>query len=219
MEKHPGKHSAPHPTDDIQIIRRMMEQSTKFVSLHGLAGVVAGTAALAGAAFVWIFLLRDPAATDFNRTQEALILLAVAVAVLAVSIGAGLWFAWRKAHRDGQKLMNGVTCRILYALAVPLLAGGMFCLIFLLRGDVRTVISATLIFYGLALVAASRYTYGEIHYLGLTEIATGLAAALLGRYGILLWAFGFGVCHIVYGLVMYLKYDSDKNGERIDFGT
>ncbi len=147
--------------------------------------------------------------------------MAVAVAVLVVSIGAGLWLACRKAHRSGHKLMNRVTYRILYALAVPLVTGGIFCMVQLLRGDLYTVISATLIFYGLALVAASRYTYGEIHYLGLTEIVTGLAAALLNGYGIFLWAFGFGVCHIVYGLVMYLKYDNDKkkNDERIDFGT
>ncbi len=197
----------------------MMERSTKVLSLHGLSGVIAGAAALAGAAFAWVFLLRDPASTDFNTTQEALILFAVAMAVLAVSIAAALGLAMRKAHRVGQKLMNGVTYRILYALALPLVAGGVFCMIYLLRGDVRTVISATLIFYGLALVAASRYTYGEVHYLGLTEIATGLAAALLNRYGIFLWAFGFGVCHIIYGLVMYLKYDRDKSDERIDFGT
>jgi hypothetical protein len=205
-------------TEDIRAIREMMERSTKFLSLNGMSGIVAGFAALAGAAGAWFYLLRDPAATDFNYFQEAMILLAIAAGVLVVSLGAGMWLAWRKARRSGQKLLNSVTYRILYALAVPLVAGGVFCLIYLLRGDVRMVISATLIFYGVALVAASRYTYGEVHYLGLTEIVLGLAAALFDRNGLMFWALGFGVCHIVYGLVMYLKYDKSNDG-RIDFGA
>jgi hypothetical protein len=202
-------------TEDIRVIREMMERSTKFLSLNGMSGIVAGIAALAGAAFAWLHLLNDPGATGYNRFQEAMILLADAVAVLAVSLGAGLWLAGRKARRSGQKLLNHVTYRILYALAVPLVAGGVFCLTYMLRGDVRMVISATLIFYGVALVAASKYTYGEIHYLGLTEIVLGLAAAMFDRSGIVFWALGFGVCHIVYGLVMYLKYDKKSDG-RID---
>lgn len=202
-------------TEDIRAIREMMERSTKFISLSGMTGVIAGIAALAGAAFAWIYLLCDPGRTDFNHFQEAMILLADALAVLAISVGAGLWLAWRKAHRNGQRLMNSVTYRILYALAVPLVAGGVFCLVYLLRGDVRTVISGTLIFYGIALVSASKHTYKEIHYLGLTEIVMGLAAAIFDRNGIMFWAIGFGICHIIYGLVMYLKYDKKRDG-RVD---
>lgn len=205
-------------TEDIRVIRELMEKSTKFLSLSGLAGVIAGTAALAGAAFAWFYLLRNPAMTEFTRMQEMLILLAVAIAVLCVSVGAGVWLAWRKSRRSRQPLLNKAAYRVLYAMAVPLVAGGIFCLIYLLRGDVRTVVSGTLLFYGIALVAASKHTYGEVHWLGLTEIALGLCAAFFDRYGIVFWALGFGVCHIAYGLAMYLKYDR-KGNERIDFGT
>lgn len=198
-------------SEDIKIIREMMERSSKFLSLHGLAGVFAGVIAIMGAAFAWFYLLRDPSLTDYSRMHEMLILLADAVAVLILSVGVGVLFACRKARRSGQKLMNKVTYRALYAMAVPLAAGGIFCLIYLLRGDVRTVISATLIFYGIALVAASRYTFSEIHYLGLTEIILGLAAAYFDQKGIVFWTLGFGVCHILYGLIMYLKYDRTKD--------
>ncbi len=205
-------------TEDIRAIREMMEKSSKFLSLSGLSGVIVGFAALGGAAFAWFYLLRDPAMTDFTRIQEMLILLADAMVVLAVSVGAGLLMAWRKAQKIGQPLLNKVTYKIVYAMAVPLVAGGIFCLIYLFRGDVRTVISGTLLFYGIALVAASRYTYGEIHWLGLTEIVLGLAAALFDQRGIVFWSLGFGLCHIVYGLVMYMKYDRRSDG-RVDFGT
>ncbi len=205
-------------TQDIKAIREMMEKSTKFLSLSGLSGVIVGFAALGGAAFAWFYLLRDPSLTDYTHFQEMMILLADALVVLAVSVGVGLLMAWRKAKKIGQPLLNKVTYRIMYAMAVPLVAGGIFCLIYLFRGDIRTVISGTLLFYGIALVAASKYTYGEIHWLGLTEIVLGLAAAQFAQKGIIFWSLGFGLCHIVYGLVMYLKYDR-KSNERVDFGT
>lgn len=200
-----------NPNEDIRTIRAMMEKSSKFLSLHGLSGVIAGTAAILGAAFAYFYLLRDPSMTDYTTRQEMLILLADALVVLAVSIGFGAWLSGRKARKSGQKLFSKLSRHWLYAFALPLVAGGLFCLIYLFRGDLRTVISATLIFYGLALASAAHYTYGEIRWLGITEIALGLAAALTARYGILFWALGFGVCHIAYGLVMYLKYDR-RNG-------
>lgn len=193
--------------EDIKVIREMMEKSSKFLSLSGLSGVMIGITALFGAAFAYFYLLRDPSLTDYNHMQEMIILLVDAIFVLVISIGGGIYFSYKKAKKNGQKFFNKMAYRILYSLAVPLVAGGLFCLIYLFRGDLRTVISGTLLFYGLALVNASKYTYGEIHYLGLTEILLGLAAALLGRYGILFWTLGFGVSHIVYGLAMYVKYD------------
>ncbi len=198
--------------EDIKVIREMMERSSKFLSLSGLSGVAAGVTAILGAAFAYFYLLRDPGATDYNSFQESLILLADALVVLVLSLGIGFYMSWRKAQRNGAGLFNKVTYRILYSLAVPLVAGGIFCMIYLLKGDIRTVIAATLIFYGLALVNASKYTYGEIHYLGLTEIVLGLLAAVFGRCGLLIWTLGFGVCHVLYGLVMHFKYDARRNG-------
>ena len=65
-----------------------------------------------------------------------------------------------------------------------------------------------LIFYGLALLNAGKFTYGEIFYLGILEIITGLIAALLPSQGLIFWIVGFGILHIVYGLVMYRKYEA-----------
>jgi hypothetical protein len=196
--------------EDIKAIREMMEKSTKFLSLSGLSGVVAGCIATAGAVFAYLYLLRDPSLTDYNLMQETLILLADAFVVLFFSIGFGIYFSWKKAKKNKQRLFNSVTKHILYSLAVPLIAGGLFSFIFLLRGEIGIVTSATLIFYGLGLVFASRYTFDEIHYLGITEIVLGLLAAVFLHKGVLFWTIGFGLCHIVYGLAMYLKYDYKK---------
>lgn len=185
----------------------MMEKSSKFLSLSGFAGVIAGITAIIGAAFAYFYILRDPSATGFTRSENVWILVVVALLVLAISIGGAIYFSWKKARRKQQKLYNKVTLKTIYNLSIPLITGGIISIIILLRGDVALVAPITLIFYGLALVNASKFTYEEIHYLGITEIILGIIAAIFLYHGIFFWTLGFGVCHIIYGLIMYKKYD------------
>ncbi len=185
----------------------MMEKSTRFLSLSGLSGVMAGITAIAGAAFAWLYILNTPLAIGFDCYHQMTIMLADAILVLLISLGFGVYFSAKKAKKSKQKLFNKVTLKTFYNLCVPLVTGGLFSLICLYRGDLVIIASVTLIFYGLALVNASKYTYDEIHYLGITEIVLGIGAAVFMHYGIIFWTIGFGVCHIIYGLIMYKKYD------------
>jgi hypothetical protein len=193
--------------DDLKMIREMMEKSSKFLSLSGLSGVIAGVTAIAGAAFAYFYLLRDPGLTNYLRIEEAMILLADAFIVVVVSISAAIFLSKKKAKKTGQQLINTMTLRIIYHFAVPLITGGIFAFIFLLRGKFQIAFSSTLLFYGLALVNASKFTYKEIHYLGITEIIIGLLAVLLPHNSLLFWVIGFGICHILYGMLMHFKYD------------
>lgn len=193
--------------EDIKAIREMMEKSSKFLSLSGFSGILAGVTATVGAAFAWFYLLRNPEATNFNRMQELTILLADAILVLGLSVSFALYFSWKKAKKNNMKLINKTTLKTIYNLGIPLLAGGIFSVICLWRGDVEIVASTTLIFYGLGLINASKYTFEEIHYLGITEVLLGIGAAIFLTHGIIFWTIGFGVCHIVYGAILYKKYD------------
>jgi hypothetical protein len=196
--------------EDLKMIREMMEKSSKFLSLSGLSGVIAGITAIIGATFAYFYLLRDPAMTNYTRMQEMMILLTDALIVLFISIGTAIFLSKRKAAKTGQRLINKITLRLMYHFAIPLVTGGILSLVFLLKGDVQIVVSLTLIFYGLALLNTSKFTYNEIQYLGITEIICGLLAILLPHNGVLFWTIGFGVCHIFYGLIMYFKYDRKK---------
>ena len=193
--------------DDLKAIREMMEKSTRFLSLSGLSGIMAGIIAIAGAAFAWFYILSNPSATGLDRTQQLTVLLVDAVLVLGISIGFGIYFSATKARKSKQKLFNKVTQKTLYNLSIPLIAGGIFSFICLVRGDVEIIAATTLIFYGLALVNASKYTFDEIHYLGITEIILGIGAAIFLHTGIVFWTVGFGICHIIYGVILYKKYD------------
>ena len=202
--------------EDLKHIRSMMERSSKFLSLSGFSGIAAGTIALAGAAIAY-FVVFKQGMVKYDEYMRALggwstasirIQMAIlAILVLVCAIGAAWYFSLRKAKRAGTRLWTSAARRTLYHFMIPLATGGIFCIALVMNNDIRMLGSAMLIFYGLALVNSGKYTVDEVHYLGLSEIALGILAGFFLNYGLLFWAFGFGVMHIVYGIRMYYKYD------------
>ncbi len=192
-------------------IRSMMERSSRCISLSGLSGVFSGIFALIGA---YLAIDRFETASDKYRVigGEELIditifFFEIAGAVLVSSLLVGTLLTIRNSKRKGIKIWDNSTKRLLINLAIPLIAGGLFCLVLLFHGIIGLVAPATLIFYGLALLNASKYTFDDIRYLGLCEIVLGLAGSFFIGYGLLFWAIGFGLLHIIYGTVMYFKYE------------
>jgi predicted lysophospholipase L1 biosynthesis ABC-type transport system permease subunit len=199
---------------DIESIRQLMERSVKFLSLSGLSGVLAGVYALAGAAVAYTILYQQQKTPfDFHdaQTKATMVmsrLMQVAIIVLIASLVTGYVLALRKSRKLGTQLWNATSKRLLINLAVPLVTGGVFILLSLSKGYYGVVAPGMLIFYGLALINASSNLFDEMRYLGYTEIVLGLAAAAFIGYGLLFWALGFGVLHVIYGVMMYKKYDS-----------
>jgi hypothetical protein len=197
---------------DIASIRTMMERSVKFISLSGMSGVMAGLYAIGGAIAAY-FIVHYPI-SPFNyriysihdsNTLWKLVL--IATLILVASIGTGIWFSHQKAKRHNLTLWNAASKKLFTNLSIPLVTGGIFILILLSSGHFGIAAPASLIFYGLALIHASALTYDEIRYLGYTEIILGLISSLFPGYGLIFWVIGFGLLHIIYGLVLYNKYD------------
>lgn len=180
--------------EDIKAIRKIMEESTRFLSLSGLSGVLAGIAALAGALIAWLFI------------DDTWSLMVVAAAVLVLSLSVAFWLSVKKAKREGKHFWTPVSRKMLVHLFIPLVTGGILALVFMSQGNMQLVVPVFLIFYGLALVNAAKYTLGEIFYLGILEIITGLVLTIFPGWWLIGWSFGFGILHVVYGLVMYGKY-------------
>lgn len=193
--------------DDIRDIRQMMNRSTQFLSLSGLAGVMAGIYALVGAWFAQIMLdnHRDQYVTLESSTFKSIV--AIAAGVLVLSVITALVLSHFKAKKRNERLWNNSSRRLLANFMIPLVTGGIFTLL-LIRNEVYGLIApATLIFYGLACVNASKHTLRDVRYLGITILILGLICTEYSGYGLLFWALGFGVSHIVYGAIMYFKYD------------
>lgn len=200
--------------NELSSIRNMMERSSKFISLSGLSGILAGVYALIGAALAWYVLKDNPETRHFSffESLSAAIniivsLIIIATGVMLASVITALVLSARKAKRTGQPIWGKTSQALLFHLAIPLFTGGIFILTLLNQGNLNLVAPAMLIFYGLSLVSASNFTFTDVKYLGLCEIFLGLVAACLPAYGLLFWALGFGVLHIVYGSMMYIKYD------------
>jgi len=196
--------------EDIQTIKEMMSKSTQFMSLSGISGILAGMYALVAAYFAYSSIYSNQTYLAYRKadiTSESITsLVLIAMVTLILSIGSGVFFSGRKAKRNNETLWNEQAKRLLINLAIPLATGGLLCLILLAKGFVGIVAPLTLIFYGLALVNASKYTLTEVRGLGILEIALGLIAMQFMGYGLLFWAIGFGILHIIYGISMYLKH-------------
>lgn len=199
--------------NDLAEIRSMMERSSRFISLSGLTGVVTGIYALAGAAVAWYLMRQEGVQLEHGLARGvvgatlSLQLLLVGLVVLLLALVTGIWLTIRKSRKTGQSIWDKTAQKLLVSMLIPLVTGGILCLIFMARGFVSVVAPLTLIFYGLALVNGSKYTLSDIHTLGMLQIGLGLLAAVFLGYGLLFWAIGFGVLHIAYGFLMYRKYD------------
>ncbi|MEQ9442373.1 MAG: hypothetical protein RIG62_25260 [Cyclobacteriaceae bacterium] len=192
---------------DITEIRSMMERSSRFISLSGLSGVMAGVYALAGAGVAHACLSQYRAGQLGSYGTVVGYLFIIAATVLLLAVGTGIWLTTRRARRQGQKVWDATARRLIIHLLIPLVAGGVFCLILVGQGYTGIVAPSMLMFYGLALINASKYTLTDVMYLGLAEVALGLLSAIVIGYGLLFWAIGFGVLHLVYGASMYYKYE------------
>jgi hypothetical protein len=193
--------------DDISEIKQLMNRSSRFLSLSGLSGILIGIYALGGA-FLTHYLLnviRNKGLTIDEHEVFDLVLLAIAV--LFASILTALFLSYRKAKQKGYKIWDAGSKNFLISLLIPLVTGGIFGLVLIHWKFYVLIAPITMIFYGLALINASKYTYDSIFYLGLSEVILGLLSAFYPGYGLFFWAAGFGVLHIIYGFVMYYKYD------------
>jgi hypothetical protein len=203
--------------EDLKAIRKIMEESTRFLSLSGFSGIFLGLFAIAGAVFAW-FLVLDKGNISFDRNlnsfsgndAEYIIwkMLAVALVVLVFSVTTAVYLSIRNAKQSGISFWSPASRRLLLNLIIPLAAGGLFALILSIQNQILLIIPVFLIFYGLALINAGKFTYSEIFYLGLFEILTGLLSALFPAQGLLFWILGFGILHIVYGVMMYRRYEA-----------
>lgn len=209
---------------DLAHIRTLMDRSTRFISLSGLSGVFAGVVALAGAwvaqYHVAVYAALPGDVLTYGTLRHGLLdtnglpvtLLLDAVIVLALALVGATWFTWRRSQHLGQGLWNPAARRLMWNLLIPLAAGGLVCLALMYHGLPGLVAPATLVFYGLALLNASKYTLEEIRWLAVSELLLGVIACFWIGAGLMFWALGFGVLHIVYGGLMWVRHERGADG-------
>jgi hypothetical protein len=198
--------------NDISEIKNMMNRSSRFISLSGLSGILAGIYSLIGAYLAYQTIYFDgvelgPYKTLVISEFAVYKLLIIAAAVAFLSIVTGIFLTVRKAKRQGERIWDQSSQRLIINFLIPLLTGGILILYLIEKNQFSLISTLTLVFYGLACVNASKYTLGDIRYLGITLLVLAFISLWFIGYGLLFWTLGFGVCHIFYGSMMYFKYE------------
>ncbi|MEN8138432.1 MAG: hypothetical protein ABFR62_08360 [Bacteroidota bacterium] len=194
--------------EDLAEIRNLMNKSSKFLSLSGISGVLAGIYALIATyvinKFVPELLSWNYVHIELLKNSDVLVLISVGLVTLVLAITTGVAITFFQVRKENETLWNTGSKLLFTNLMIPLAAGGIFSLILIFKGMIGLIAPVTLIFYGLALVNGSKYTHEHIKYLGFAEILLGLLATYFVGNGLFFWAVGFGVLHIVYGIYMYV---------------
>jgi len=201
-----------NPEEELAEIKSIMERSTRFLSLSGLSGVLAGVYALAAAGLTWYWIYfpssswgAGTATLSFREVLNRLLLLGLATLIAAVS--TAYFLSKKKGSNSSQIFWTPASKRFLQALFLPVALGGFFCFALLHEQAFVLIPAATLVFYGIGLVQSAQFTLGEIKNLGYTQLALGLIASFYPDFGLLCWALGFGAFHVIYGALMYFRHE------------
>jgi predicted lysophospholipase L1 biosynthesis ABC-type transport system permease subunit len=200
----------------ISEMRDMMQRSSRFLSLSGLAGILVGCVALVGVGLAYYlleiplnsigYLMNLEKALEANEATLKNIII-ICVSVLALSLMIGSLMAIRNAKSKGLSVVDNTTKRLVINMFIPLLVGGIFIIALLMQHSLSYILPSMLIFYGMALLNASKYSIEDIRYLGLIEMFLGLFAMFFLDQALIIWGFGFGILHMIYGVILYNKYE------------
>jgi heme/copper-type cytochrome/quinol oxidase subunit 2 len=206
-------------------IRDLMQKSSKFLTLSGISAVLVGVYACVAAVIAYSILGSEGGLPwDFaefpklqvNTPYRLQLMEFFAVVLILLCLATVYAFSYRKAKKQQTPLVFNITARrFLWSFFLPMIVGGILCIALIYRQKYGLTSDVMLIFYGIALVNASSYTYSNARFLGYAELALGLTDSFINGHALLFWTLGFGVFHIVYGIFIHLKYDRRqkiKNG-------
>ena len=210
------------PLEDLQHIKKMMERSSRFISLSGLSGIAAGICALAGAWFANNVIVESGGPSSYRavvtRTIESETLqefmghrlFQIAVFTFCAALFFSFLFTYLRSKKNKIPMWGSTAQRLTINVAVPMAAGGIYLLKLIEHGAYGLIAPGCLVFYGLALLNAGKYTLSEIKYLGYIQLLLGITSCWFVGYGLYFWAAGFGLMHIIYGTVMWAKYERNS---------
>ena len=195
-------------------IKDMMNRSSRFISLSGLSGISAGICALAATIYIWPVwlsvrgkLLATDEVQTYPSTDVQSLLITTGIVTFLAALLLALLFTWLRSKKTNTSIWGSTAKRLMINTAIPLLAGGFVTFRLLELDLVGLIAPSCLIFYGLALLNGSKYTVSEIRWLGICQIVLGLVNLWFIGYGLIAWAIGFGALHILYGALMWWKYE------------
>lgn len=180
--------------DNLQFIRDTMEKAGAFTAVPGWGGALIGLTATGAA---WI-ASRQVSFDNWMKTwfMEA-----------ALAIGIAAWSTHRKARLAGVPLLSGPGRRFALNFAPAMVVGGILTMVLFQAGMTALIPGTWLLLYGTGVVAAGAFSVPIVPALGMGLMLVG-TVALFSPPGWrdALMVLGFGVLHIVFGLIIARRY-------------
>jgi len=208
-------------TQELTVIRQLMERPIRFSTMSGLAAIQAGIWALLGvAADGWAW------SRCTTYTDALLCSMAVWGGVLGLSLVGVIALTRRRERQQTMPWWSPVKRRILLTILPPFVAAiGLTFAICLraMHGDSdpdilpwqfaghlaqgQLIPAIWMLFYGVTLWQLGQFSPVDVRVLGAAFIAAGLATAALWQWQPY-WAMAatFGGLHIVYGAVVWVRH-------------
>jgi hypothetical protein len=209
-----------HHLDTLKDIKQMMERSSRFISLSGLSGIAAGICALIGAWFAYGIIDNNQYNATNLRSLPADVnnsisigdwmgnqLFQIAIFTFIAAFIFAFIFTYIRSKKTNTPMWGAMAKRVMINVAIPMIVGGIYLLKLIENEAYGYIAPGCLIFYGLAVLNASKYTLNEVRYLSFGLLLLGIINLWCIGYGIYFWALGFGVLHIIYGILMWWKYE------------
>ena len=180
--------------DNLTFIRQTMERATAFTAVPGWGGVGMGVLALAAATV---------AETRITRTEWLITWLATS----ALGLTLGGWTMASKARRAGTTVFSYSGRRFVLSYVPPLLVGALLTGVLVRAGLWSALPGTWLLLYGTGVVTGGAFSVRVVPLMGLCFMVLGAAALFSpASWGNLLMAAGFGLLHIVFGLIIARRY-------------
>lgn len=198
--------------NDLKEIREMMEKSSSFLSLSGASGISVGIiGCISGTLAAWklgsVMITWETLGELSNNQTTALFIFILGVLTLFSAFGAAILFTFLRSKRKQLPLWSFPSRQFLANFFIPLFAGGLLCGALVSHGQYHVIPGLLLVFYGLALFNASKFTHGELKYMGIVNVGLGILTAFYYQFGLIGWILGFGIITAGYGIVMFSKYE------------
>lgn len=179
--------------DNLDFIRSTMERASAFTAVPGWGNVAIGCTALVTA----LIAARQTTDLDF---------LLVWLSEAAIAMGIALYEMQRKARAHNIALFSGPGVQFWRGLCPPLLAGLLLTIGLVKTGQFQLLPGSWLLLYGTGIITGGVHSIRIVPIMGLIFIGLGTIALLEISWANLLMAAGFGLCHIVFGLIIARKY-------------
>ena len=180
--------------DNIRYIRRTIERAGEFTAVPGTGGILMGATAITAA---WL----ASANSDVRRWMG----IWGAEAVLALLIGIAA--AARKAAHAKMPLLSAPGRKFIAAFVPSLAAGALLTFVLFQSGSVSILPGVWLLLYGAGVVSGGAASVRVVPLMGSSFMVLGAIALVSpAAWGNILLAAGFGGLHILFGVVISVKY-------------